>query len=68
MQPVPLVDLSQEERFQQIAAILSQGVLRHLQRLKRSQNSISEIPSKTSPDGLELCSETRLTVSQRSGG
>ncbi len=56
----PVSDLTPEERRGQVAAILAQGVVRHCQIAERTNLGQFSKPCGT---GLELCSETRLSVS-----
>ena len=53
-------DLTPEERRRQVAALLAQGVVRHRQIAERANLGQFSKPRGT---GLELCSETRLSVS-----
>jgi hypothetical protein len=54
-------DLSAKQRRQSIAAILAQGVLRYHRRISRP----AENSSDSSPEGLEVLDDTRLSVSER---
>ena len=56
----PSSDLTPEERRCQVAAILAQGVVRHRRIAERANLGQFSKPRGT---GLELCSETRLSVS-----
>ena len=55
--------LSPDERFREVAAILAAGVLRLRQRsvlsIEKTENNLAEVP----PDGLEVPTEMRLSVS-----
>ena len=52
--------LTPEERRRQVAAILAQGVIRHRRIAQLAESGQFSPPRNT---GLELVSETRLTVS-----
>jgi hypothetical protein len=54
-------DLTPELRRRQVAAILAQGVIRHRRIAELAK--FGELPG-TRDTGLEVVSETRLTVSQ----
>ena len=56
----PYSDMSPEDRRCQVAAILAQGVVRHRRIAERANLGQFSTPRGT---GLELCSETRLSVS-----
>ena len=56
----PVSDLTPEERRCQVAAILAQGVVRHRRNAELANVGHSSLTRDT---GLELCSETRLSVS-----
>ena len=60
-------ELTPEQRLQQIAAILSRGLLRFQRRIRRSE---SRPPNneESFPTGLEVLGETRLSVSRRVRG
>jgi hypothetical protein len=53
-------DLTPEERRRQVAAILAQGVVRYRRTVVLAEADRSSAPRNT---GLELVSETRLSVS-----
>jgi len=57
----PVSDLTPEERRCQVAAILAQGVVRHRRSAELANVGQFSPPRDT---GLELCSETRLSVSK----
>lgn len=54
-------DLTPDQRFRQIAAILARGVRRHRQLKRRYESSKSE---QSVDDGLEVLGETRLSVAR----
>ncbi len=54
--------LSPDERLREAAAILAVGVLRLRQRAALPAEQVPEIPAESSPDGLEVPSETVLSV------
>jgi len=51
-----------EDRSARIAAILTTGLLRLESRAVLPTNESRENPPKTSPEGLELSCQTRLSV------
>ena len=57
-------DLTPDQRFRQIAAILARGVRRHRQLKRRYESSQSGI---SADNGLEVLGETRLSVSRFQG-
>ena len=59
--------LSAEQRCQAVAAILARGVLRYHRRIKYMNSGHAKNPSASSPGGLEVLDETRLTVSDVPG-
>lgn len=60
-------DLSLNQRFHQIAAILARGVRRHRHLARRCQSKISENFGEPNSPGLEVLGETRLSVSRTQG-
>lgn len=54
--------LSPDERLREAAAILAAGVLRLRQRAALPPEKAPEIAAGSSPDGLEVPAETRLSV------
>lgn len=68
MPKTPLVELTPEQRFQQIAAILAKGVIRCKQQLRAIAAGSTNISSEPSPRGLEVSGNTRLSVSRCIGG
>lgn len=66
--PKPLPELTPEERLQQVAAILAQGVIRHQRLARRSECPPEKDFSESSPGGLEVSGDPRLSVSRRIGG
>jgi len=54
--------LSPDERFREVATILAAGVLRLRQRSALSTENSEENVPESSPDGLEVPAETRLSV------
>lgn len=68
MPKTPLDELTPEQRFQQIAAILAKGVIRCQRRLRDAESSPEQVSSESSPRGLEVPGKTRLSVSRCIGG
>lgn len=62
-----LADLTPDQRFRQVAAILAKGVARYQQRRRRSESPAQEKSSESAPTGLEVLGETRLSVSRFQG-
>ncbi len=62
MPELSAVDPTPDQRFHQIAALLAKGVLRHQQRAGHSELVAGPEPFQTSPAGLEVSGETRLSV------
>ncbi|GIW84005.1 MAG: hypothetical protein KatS3mg106_518 [Gemmataceae bacterium] len=60
-------DLTAEQRFKQVAAILARGVRRYHRRLRRSQSRPENEVPESSPAGLEVPGNPRLSVSRRFG-
>jgi hypothetical protein len=60
-------ELTPDQRFKQIAAILAKGVIRS-QRFLQSASPTEEVFSQNSADGLEVPGKTRLSVSRGIGG
>lgn len=60
-------ELTADQRFTQLAAILALGVRRYHQRLKRSESRPEKEVSEISPDGLEVPGKPRLSGSRRIG-
>ena len=60
--------LTAEQRHQAVAAILARGVLRYHRRIMRLDSGPGEIFPDSSPGGLEVLGETRLSVSERNRG
>lgn len=57
-----------EMRFQLVAAILAQGVIRHPRLMQRSESKARKDSPESSPGGLEVSGVPRLSVSRRIGG
>jgi hypothetical protein len=68
MPKTPLVELTPEQRFQQIAAILAKGVIRGKRHLRATASAPEQVSSESSPRGLEVPGKTRLSVSRCVGG
>ena len=66
--PKPLPELTIEERFEQVTAILAQGVIRHQRLVRRSKSPPENDFPESSPGGLEVSGDPRLSVSRRIGG
>ena len=64
----PITDLTPDQRFKQVAAILAKGVVRHQRTPRRGESRSGEESSETSPAGLEVPGKTRLSVSRCIGG
>jgi hypothetical protein len=60
--------LTGEQRRQAVAAILARGVLRYHRRIRRLDSGPGENSPDSSPEGLEVLGETRLSVSERTKG
>lgn len=58
------VEITPEQRFQHIAAILAKGVIRFQQRIRHSELTVRKEAFESSPTGLEVLGETRLSVSR----
>jgi hypothetical protein len=54
--------LSSDERLREVAGILATGILRLRQRAALLSGKRSENPESSSPDGLAIPRETRLSV------
>ena len=61
------LDLTPDQRFRQIAAILARGVRRHRQLKRRYESCEPESSAKEAAPGLEVLGETRLSVSRFQG-
>jgi hypothetical protein len=59
-------ELTADQRFKQLAAILAVGVRRYRQRLQRSESSPKQVP-EFSPNELEVPANLRLSGSRRIG-
>ena len=68
MPQTPLVKLTPDQRFKQAAAILAKGVVRYQRSVRRSESRPEEKSPESSPGGLEVPGETRLSESRRIGG
>jgi len=65
----PFPDLTPDQRFKQIAAILAKGVIRlHQRKLRDNRADFSQESPKSSTAGLEVPGKTRLSVSRCVGG
>ena len=64
----PDSEMSPEQRRRAVAVILARGVLRYHRRISRLDSGQPKNSPDSSPGGLEVLGETRLTVSQRAGG
>jgi hypothetical protein len=64
----PITDLTPDQRFKQVSAILAKGVLRHQRSVRRGESRSGEESSETYPAGLEVPGKTRLSVSRCIGG
>lgn len=61
-------EMSPERRRRAAAIILARGVLRYHRRIVRMKSGQTENSPDSSQNGLEVFGETRLSVSQCSGG
>jgi hypothetical protein len=68
MPKTPLVELTPDQRFKQIAAILAKGVVRCKRHLRAAASASEQVSSESSPRGLEVPGKTRLSVSRCIGG
>ena len=68
MPKTPLIDLTPEQRFKQIPAILAKGVIRCKRHLRAAASAPEQVSSESSPRGLEVPGKTRLSVSRCIGG
>ncbi|GIW81343.1 MAG: hypothetical protein KatS3mg105_3502 [Gemmatales bacterium] len=60
-------DMTPEQRLKRLAAILARGVRRYHRRLRRSESRPEKEVSESSPAGLEVPGNPRLSVSRRFG-
>jgi len=60
-------ELTSEQRLQQLAAILARGVCRYCNRLRRSESHPEKEVPESSPTGLEVHGDPRLSGSRRPG-
>mgnify|MGYP000058868883 CR=1 FL=1 len=60
-------DLTPDQRFRQIAAILARGVRRHRQLKRRYESCEPKTSAEDVATGLEVLGETRLSVSRFQG-
>ncbi len=58
-------DMTAEQRRHAIATILAGGVLRYHRRIRRLGSGPDEKMPETSPQGLEVSTRKRLSVSRR---
>jgi hypothetical protein len=61
-------EMTPEQRRRAVAVILARGVLRYHRRISRLESGQPKNSPESSPDGLEVFGETRLSVSQCSAG
>lgn len=61
-------NLTAKQRLQAVAAILARGVLRYHRHIRRLDGCPGKISPVSSPEGLEVLGESRLSVSQRAAG
>ena len=64
----PPTELTPDQRFKQVAAILAKGVVRYQRLVLRNESQSDEETPESSPGGLEVPGETRLSVSRRISG
>ena len=60
--------MTADERRQEVAAILAGGLLRYLRAARSAQSPPPETSSEARRNGLDVRSETRLSVAQRPAG
>lgn len=60
-------ELTADQRLKQVAAILARGVRRYHRRLRRSESRPEKEVPESSPAGLEVPANPRLSVSRRIG-
>jgi hypothetical protein len=60
-------ELTADERLRQLATILARGVRRYQLRLRRSESHPEKEAPESSPAGLEVPGELRLSVSRSIG-
>lgn len=60
-------EMTADQRLKQVAAILARGVRRCHRRLRRSESRPEKEVSESSPAGLEVPGNPRLSVSRRIG-
>ena len=60
-------ELTVDQRLKQVAAILARGVRRYHRRLRRSESRPEKEAPESSPAGLEVPGNPRLSVSRRIG-
>jgi hypothetical protein len=60
--------MTAEERRLEVASILARGLLRRVRMGRTAASPPGKIISKSSETGLEVSSETRLSVAQRPAG
>jgi hypothetical protein len=68
MPKTPITDLTPDQRFQQVAAILAKGVIRHQRSQRRGESRSGENLPESPTGGLEVPTKTRLSVSRCIGG
>ena len=64
----PLPEMTPEQRFQEIAALLKKGFERCKPSLRPEATPPKQISSESATDGLEIPAETRLSGSRCIGG
>ena len=60
-------DLTPDQRFRRIAAILARGVRRHRRLKSRYESSEPQLSAENVTRGLEVLGETRLSVARFQG-
>ena len=60
--------MTADERRLEVASILAAGLLRRVQHVKASNSDARQVSPPGSQIGLDLPSETRLSVAQRPAG
>lgn len=68
MSKPPHVELTPDQRFKQVAAILAKSVVRHQRSVRRSESRPDDKSPESSSGGLEVPDKTRFSVSNCTAG
>jgi hypothetical protein len=68
MSQTPVTELTAQQRFREVASILARGVIRCQRALRSVASSPEKVSPESSPGGLEVPGNTRLSVPRRIGG